>query len=154
MDKIKGLFETHINVFELERSMVFYEDVIGLELGTLGKKRRIAFYFIGGWANTMLGVWEKPDVQIQRQHFAFEVEVADMDGEIAELKSKSIPTSNFFGEETEMPSVFGWVPAVSIYFPDPDGHNLEYIAKLSGPPKPEAGIVPWEEWQRAKRHES
>lgn len=32
---ITGLFETHINVANLERSMAFYEKVLGLEHGAL-----------------------------------------------------------------------------------------------------------------------
>ncbi len=32
---ITGLFETHINVANLERSMAFYEKVLGLEHGVL-----------------------------------------------------------------------------------------------------------------------
>ena len=144
---IKQLFETHVNVDYLERSMRFYEDVIGLELGLNEETRRIAFYWIGGWGKTMLGVWEKPEDQVQAQHFAFEVELEDMDKVIANLREHGIATRDFFGETTEMPSAFGWVPAVSIYFRDPDGHSLEYLAKLPGPPKPERGIIPWDQWK-------
>ena len=42
--------------------------------------------------------------------------------------------------------VFGWMPAIAIYFNDPDGHSLECIAMLPGAPKPEVGVVSWEEW--------
>ena len=144
---IKQLYETHINVRDLEESMRFYEDVIGLELGTKDEDRRIAFYWIGGWARTMLGVWEKPPDQIQPQHFAFEIEVDDMQPMIAALHEKGVATRGFFGPESDVPSVFGWVPAVSIYFRDPDGHSLEYLARLPGDPRPDFGIQPWPEWQ-------
>ena len=40
--------------------------------------------------------------------------------------------------------VFAWMPAVSIYFDDPDGHLLELIAMLPGEAQPEGGIVAWE----------
>ena len=38
---IRGLFETHINVSSLERSMKFYGDVLGLRLGTHEKERKL-----------------------------------------------------------------------------------------------------------------
>ena len=57
---IKGLFETHINVADLERSMRFYEDVLGLELGEYEEGRRVAFYWVGGHGEGMLGLWERP----------------------------------------------------------------------------------------------
>jgi len=143
---ITGLYETHIGVRDLEAAMRFYEEVVGLQLGAIDETRRIAFYFIGGWNNAMLGLWEKPEEQIQTQHYAFEVALADLDGAIAELKKQGVPTHNFFGECTEVPTVFGWMPAVSIYFKDSDGHELEYLAKLDGDPQPERGVVPWTEW--------
>jgi lactoylglutathione lyase len=39
--------------------------------------------------------------------------------------------------------VIGWMPAAAVYFTDPDGHTLEYLAMLEGPPEPDLGIVPW-----------
>src|SRR6266487_4610199 len=46
---IKGLFETHINVTSLERSMKFYGEVLGLELGRYEEGRMVAFYWLGKW---------------------------------------------------------------------------------------------------------
>ncbi|GAB3643035.1 hypothetical protein GCM10027423_36720 [Spirosoma arcticum] len=42
--------------------------------------------------------------------------------------------------------VFGWMPAVSIYFRDPDNHELEFIAMLPGPPRPDIGVVSYADW--------
>ena len=144
---ITGLFETHIDVANLERSMAFYEDVLGLELGVKEEGRRLAFYWIGGWGRSALGLWEKPAEQITSRHFAVEIALADMNRAVDDLRSKGLPTTNFFDQATDVPSVFGWIPAVSIYFRDPDGHELEYIAKLPGEPKPELGVIAWDEWQ-------
>jgi len=47
----------------------------------------------------------------------------------------------------EEPIVFGWMPAVSLYFRDPDGHSLEYLAMLPDAPRPEVGIVSYSQWQ-------
>jgi lactoylglutathione lyase len=67
---------------------------------------------------------------------------------VAGIKQSGIELRNFFGETTDVPSVFGWVPAASIYFSDPDGHLLEFIAKLSGKAKAEIGVVSLDEWNR------
>ena len=50
-------------------------------------------------------------------------------------------------EETTEPSVIGWMPAAAVYFRDPDGHLLEYLAMLDEPPRPDVGIVPWSSWR-------
>jgi hypothetical protein len=34
------------------------------------------------------------------------------------------------------------MPAASVFFHDPDGHLLEYLAMLPHQPRPEAGVVP------------
>ena len=44
--------------------------------------------------------------------------------------------------------VFSWMPALAIYFDDPDGHCLEFISILEGEPKPELGIITYDEWER------
>jgi catechol 2,3-dioxygenase-like lactoylglutathione lyase family enzyme len=145
---INGLFETHINVTNLERSMQFYGDLLGLELGTLDETRRIAFYWLGPRGEAMLGVWEKPKEQVLRQHFAFRSTVEDiLERSIEYLEARHLPYRNFLNDGTIRPQVFGWMPAIAIYFDDPDGHSLEFIAMLPGPPRPEIGVVSWEAWQ-------
>jgi hypothetical protein len=42
--------------------------------------------------------------------------------------------------------VIGWMPAAAVYFRDPDGHLIEYLAMLDEPPRPEVGIVSWSDW--------
>ena len=46
------------------------------------------------------------------------------------------------------PVVLSWMPAASVYFDDPDGHSLEFIAMLVERPRPELGPVTWSEWRR------
>ena len=57
---------------------------------------------------------------------------------------------NFLNDGTGRPMVHSWMSAVSIYFADPDGHELEFIAPLPDQPKPELGVVAWEEWKAIK----
>lgn len=147
---IQGLFETHINVTNLEDSIKFYNEVLGLEVGRVELTgRRAAFLWIGDWGEAMLGLWEKPAIQVLPQHFAFRSTVEDVRSKsVSYLKDRSLPCRNFLDDGTEVPMVFAWMPAISIYFNDPDGHSLEFIAMLPGKPRPELGtIVSWERWE-------
>ena len=149
---INGLFETHINVTDLEGSIAFYTDVLGLELGRLDHHRRVAFLWIGGRGEAMLGLWEKPSSQVQPEHFAFRSTIKDVRNKsVAYLKRRNLPCRNFLDDGTERPMVFAWMPAISIYFRDPDGHSLEFIAMLPDEARPEIGVVSWEAWQQVVR---
>lgn len=146
---IDGLFETHINVSDLERSIGFYRDVLGLELGTRDDERRVAFLWMGGRGESMLGLWEKPPEQVVPQHFAFRATVDDvLNRSVAWLDARGLECRNFLDDGSKRPMVFGWMPAIAIYFEDPDGHLLELIAMLPGDPRPEVGVVSWDEWQK------
>ena len=144
---IDGLFETHLNVTDLEKSVEFYQDVLGLELATLEAERRIAFFWVGKPGAYMLGLWEKPEEQVQRQHFAFRVTREKMKTAVEFLKAKNLEVRNFLEDGTTVPMVFAWMPAVAIYFSDPDGHLLEFIAMLPDEARPELDIVPWDKWE-------
>ncbi|CAN5427245.1 VOC family protein [soil metagenome] len=145
---IQGLFETHIKVADLEQSMGFYGEVLGLPLATIDEKRRVAFYWLGGRGEAMLGVWEQAELPIQAQHFAFRCSIEDvLHQSVTYLHTRNLPAYNFLKDGTERPMVFGWMPALAIYFADPDGHSLEFIAMLPDPPRPEVGVVSWEKWQ-------
>lgn len=147
---IQGLFETHINVTDLERSVAFYRDVMELAVAYEQPERKVTFFWIGGHNQFMLGVWEVPADQIQRQHFAFRISVDDMRHVKQHLLDKGLSPRNFLNDETQDPMVFAWMPAVAIYFKDPDGHSLEYIAPLDGEPRPELGVIAWDEWERLR----
>ena len=67
------------------------------------------------------------------------------------LRSLGVTPLSFFATETTEPSVIAWMPAAAVYFRDPDGHLLEYLAMLDAPPRPEGGILPWSEWSRSAR---
>ena len=144
---IGGLFETHLNVADLDRSVAFYRNVLGLELGRYEIERRAAFFWIGGQGEAMLGLWEQPAERVLPQHFAFRATIDDvLERSVAWLAERNLPCHNFLNDGNSRPMVFGWMPAVSIYFADPDGHWLELIAMLPGNPRPELGVVSWEQW--------
>lgn len=148
---INGLFETHINVSDLERSIAFYKGKLGLTVGALDQQRRIAFMWIapppGKPGEAMLGLWEKPKTEVVSQHFAFRTTVDDVLRAPEWLKARGLACHNFLKDGTDRPMVFGWMPAIATYFRDPDGHSLEFIAMLPGPARPALGVVSWERWQ-------
>jgi lactoylglutathione lyase len=55
---IRGLFETHLAVADLRRSMDFYSGILGLDLARVFPERKVAFYWIGGPGEAMLGLWD------------------------------------------------------------------------------------------------
>jgi len=148
---ISGLFETHVFVTDLDRSTAFYRDVLGLELGHYEEVRRASFLWIGGRGQAMLGLWEKPPELVVPQHFAFRASIEDVRrNSVRWLNERGLGCHNFLDDGTQRPMVFAWMPALSIYFSDPDGHSLELIAMLPDNPRPELGVVSWEEWEKRK----
>ncbi len=144
---IKGLFETHIYVENLERSIDFYSNVLGLTQCHYEEGRRIAFFWIGKPQEAMLGIWEKPKTEIDIRHFAFRCEVVDvLDKSVSFLTQHNLKPYNFLKSDDAAPMVFAWMPAVAIYFNDPDGHALEFIAILAGEARPELGVIAYGEW--------
>ena len=113
---IEGLFETHLEVADLERARQFYESVIGLELAYLETKRRIAFYRFGKNQTYMLGVWEKPAPEKHRGHFAFRVSPDALLNIQERLKREGLNPRNFLEDDTDALYVFLFLLAVSIYF--------------------------------------
>jgi lactoylglutathione lyase len=152
---IKGLYETHLEVKNLEQAIDFYQHTLGLEFALLEEKRRIAFFWIGGTKEYMLGLWEKSNETIQPRHFAFRCDHEFiLQKSVLFLKAKGLQPYNFLKDGTEKPMVFAWMPAIAIYFKDPDENVLEFIAVLEGEGKPELGVISYEEWMESKRSEA
>jgi lactoylglutathione lyase len=148
---INGLYETHLFVKDLERSAEFYKSTLGLEQAHYEPERRVIFFWIGRQKEAMLGIWEKSENEIDKRHFAFRCSVEDvLSRSTSYLQERGLKPYNFLKDGTERPMVFAWMPAISIYFNDPDGHVLEFIAILEGEGKPELGVVSYEEWESKK----
>ena len=118
---IRGLYEIAIRVRDLEQSEVFYRDVLGLEVGLRDEKRRWLFLRAGGDAGMVVlqeeqGAWPT-------QHFAFTVTDADIDEAVGTLRARGLPVKG--------PVYHAWMPAKSVYFSDPDGHDLELCAPVA-----------------------
>jgi len=153
---IKGLFETHLFVESLERSIDFYTNVLGLEQYLYEEERRVALFWIGEQGKAFLGVWEKPKEEIDLRHFAFECDWEWVLNEsVTFLKSHKLNFWNFLQDDSEQPMVFANIPAIAIYFSDPDGHYLEFIGKLPGKYRPDKGslVISYEEWLASEESE-
>jgi catechol 2,3-dioxygenase-like lactoylglutathione lyase family enzyme len=148
---IKGLYETHLFVQNLETSIDFYKNILGLEQCYFEAKRRAAFFWIGKPKEAMLGLWEKPKSEIDIRHFAFRCDKEDvLNKSVDFLKKHNVKPYNFRNDGTEKPMVFAWMPAIAIYFNDPDGHQLELIAILEGKSRPDLGVISYEEWEKSE----
>lgn len=147
---VSGLYESHLTVADLERSIRFYRDVVGLELAHRVPSRNAAFFWIGGRERSMLGLWEIHSSPVRlRLHIAFTATLDDVIRSVATLRAHGIvPRDGGGGPEIEEPVVFPWMPAASVYFDDPDGHSLEYISILPEPPRPDiAGRMTLSAWR-------
>jgi len=143
-----GLFETHLTVTSLDASVTFYRDVVGLEPAYRLDEPRVAFFWIGGRGRTMLGLWETGRApNAMRLHTAFSCALREVLAAPARLRDVGVVPRGFDGEPVDEPVVIGWMPAASLYFTDPDGHLLEYLAMLADTPRPDIGVVPYSVWQ-------
>jgi len=153
---IQRLFEAHISIRNLERSVAFYRDVVGLEVGINQLQSEVgmggALLWVGGRGRSMLGVFSLGatwPLTIMQHHVAFQVKLEDVLAAPRELRSASLTPLGGQREAIDEPIVFAWMPAASVFFDDPDGNLLEYICMLPEPPQPESGLLPWSEWQRS-----
>ncbi|MCS3554477.1 MULTISPECIES: VOC family protein [unclassified Sphingobacterium] len=143
---IKGLFETHIEVSNLENAITFYSKKMNLELAYIDQPRRIAFLWLTAEKKAMLGLWEK-GAPIQKRHFAFQCDVEFVrDNAVSWLKKNDLKPYNFLKDDSKKPMVFAWMPALAIYFDDPDGNSLEFISMLDGKGQPEQGVLSYADW--------
>jgi lactoylglutathione lyase len=70
------------------------------------------------------------------------VALEDVLGAPARLRDREVTPISFFGGVTDEPSVIGWVLAAAVYFRDPAGHQLQYLAVLAEEPGAEVGVMP------------
>ena len=153
MPKVTGLFETHLTVSDLDRSIEFYRETVGLPLALELHERGAAFFWIGGPGEAHA----RPVVDRIGADWASRSTSRSRCRSTTSSRPASCPAANgvtplsFFATETTEPSVIGWMPAAAVYFRDPDGHLIEYLAMLEEPARPERGIVPWSEWNARPR---
>src|SRR3954468_6434924 len=97
MIRILDLFESHLTVADLNRSMTFFADVLGLELAHATSDGKAAFYWVGGRGASMLALWESQGPQRLSLHVAFRVELDDILNAAAHLHAARITPRDFSG---------------------------------------------------------
>jgi lactoylglutathione lyase len=150
------LYETHLPVRSTGASERFYVDVVGLQFAYRDPTRDAVFLWIGSKRRSMLGLWGPSTTRggdFHKGHFAIALTLPELLVTGKRLNDMGVRTHNFAGEKTVEPSVIGWMPSAQIYFCDPDGHSLEYIALLDDPPDP-AFIGPFSTWQKRSRSQA
>ncbi len=146
---IRGLFEAHLTVSDLDRSVAFYRDVLGLPLAHRIDARQVAFFWVPSSDKAMLGLWSIGTSPLRlRLHIAFDVALSHVFESVAALRRAGLAPRSGDGTPIDEPVVLSWMPAASVYFDDPDGHSLEFICMLDETPRPDLGFVPWSQWRR------
>jgi lactoylglutathione lyase len=147
---IQGLWETHLTVADLDRSIRFYQDVVGLTLAHTVPERHAAFFWIGQPRQAMLGLWSiHTSPMAMRLHYAFQVTLQHVQDSVEALRRAGLqPVSGGGGVPIDEPEVIPWIPAASVYFKDPDGHSLEFIAILPEPAQPQMPRVMLSQWRK------
>jgi lactoylglutathione lyase len=147
------LYEAHLPVSDTEAAQRFYVEIVGLQFAHRDRTRDTIFLWAGANRGSMLGLWG-PNRTLGREfhecHIAFNVSLAELLVAGERLNASGIQTQNFAGEKTTEPSVIGWMPSAQLYFRDPDGHSLEFIALLDGSPAPDF-IGSFSEWKQRRR---
>jgi lactoylglutathione lyase len=118
--KIDGVFEVAVKVKNLAVSSTFYHEVLGFKKGFYDEQRRWLFLWIGD--NQGMVVLQEDNGSWPQQHFAFRVDKTELDGLKECLENRNVVV--------EGPVSLDWMNAVSVYFSDPDGHDLEFCALL------------------------
>src|SRR5215470_1544079 len=115
---IRGLYEVAIPVRRLENAETFYRDVLGLEVGLRDERRHRLFLRAGGTAGMV--VLQEREGEFPTCHFAFTVSQSDLERAANSLRERGVTARG--------PVSHDWIPGRSVYFEDPDGHDLELFA--------------------------
>ncbi len=122
--RVKGLGEVSICVKDLESMRKFYEEVIGLEV--LRVDESFVFFKIaegyGGHSQNLALFLESKSEQLNfdtLHHIALNIALEDYEAEKTRLESLGLKVNA---------TVHEWLHVRSLYFPDPEGNSLEFVA--------------------------
>ena len=118
---LQGVYEIAIRVEDLARAEPFYCNVLGLQPGLRDETRNWLFLRVGGSSGMV--VLQEDRGSWPTQHFAFSIDDSALEAAADFLKAS--------GVETQGPVFHDWMGARSLYFSDPDGHELELCALVA-----------------------
>lgn len=153
---IKGLYEAHLPVSNLEASIEFYKR-LGLKFAW--RDEDTAFFWITE-GRSWIGLWEGTEVQTpyhpSLRHIAFEVTYEDLKQSLAWLRSLQIDAVPFGSRSTVEPFIRPHQGNASVYFNDPDGNSLELMCHIEVPEalKTITSKLSFEEWEELCRKSS
>lgn len=113
---VQGVYEVAVKVADLARSEAFYCGTLGFAVGLRDAQRPWLFLRAG---SGMIVLQEEAG-PIPKQHFAFTVSEAEISRAAEEFRRAGVGALG--------PIVHDWISAASLYFADPDGHDLELCA--------------------------
>lgn len=149
---ILGVYETHLPVRDLSRSIAFYRDQLGLTLAHQIPERNVAFLWVGKKEVGMVGLWGTGSSPLMMTlHFAFRASRDAILRSCENLVSVGIIPLGSKGQPVSEPVVRGWVPSSSVYFKDPDGHSIEIVHVLEEPADHSFGAKSYSEWLQRSR---
>lgn len=126
MIKIQGFDHVAINVQDLDKSLKFYTEIIGLKITQREPSKPGIEYFLD-CGYSLLGIIQAKDFHechpfanegLGANHFSFRIHANDFDGFIQHLEKHQAKI------EFAKKRPFSW----SLYFYDPDGNKLEATA--------------------------
>lgn len=149
---IKGLYEAHLPVSNLEASIEFYQK-LGLKFAW--RDEDTAFFWIVE-GRSWIGLWEGKEVETpyhpSLRHIAFEVTYEDLKQSLSWLNSIQIEAVPFGSRSTVEPFVRPNQGNASVYFNDPDGNSLELMCYVEVPEKLKTVTtkLSFEEWEHMR----
>lgn len=148
---IKGLYEAHLPVRDLKRSIEFYTS---LELELAYETPKLAFFWIVK-GQSWVGLWETDKAETpyhpSLRHIAFHVDVEAIRNAMDWLAERGIEGRTAFGFSPEdQPLILPNHPFAhaAVYFHDPDGNSLEFIAPLDLKVEEEFDMMSLAEWDQ------
>ncbi len=126
MIQVQGIDHAAISVSDLEKSLKFYKEVLGLQVTTREYSKPGIEYFLD-CGTSLIGLIQGDksgqkhllqDAGLGGNHVSFRVRTKDFDRAVEELKSLQVTITYLKKREKS------W----SVYFLDPDGNKLELTA--------------------------
>jgi catechol-2,3-dioxygenase len=123
--RIKGLGEVSILVQNLDAMHKFYEEVVGLEV--LRRDESFVFFKVAegyGGHTQNLALFDATNIAISPEettlhHIALNISLEDFESEKQRLENLGLKVNA---------TVHEWLHVRSMYFSDPEGNTLEFVA--------------------------